>query len=690
MGITNNRLFIFFIVLFSFLWITTKDGIEPSLLIKRKSNQISIYFDNKLIGTAYEKKITANKIFITSSDSDLNQTAFFEKNEPKKPLFDFKNQDVVELTVKNPYSIVVGFFKEQQPLFTYYFNPYRHLNSGWTDNNRLLAETIGYPIQIGLLNGIKWITFVILKPFVLVALIILIFIYFSQKNKPTPIIQTQAKLRFLGIVLLIAICLGSFFWSKYLMKNFSQNVPHVPDSISYILLGKIISSGKLIIPLSELPTFIDSNSYTDYFFHYFLFNERGMYIPYHLGHPLILAIGNSLGLLLSTPPFIGSLCLFFIFLITYQLTHSYFFSLFSILLTFVSPFFQTQTIDFMSHNSAALIILIILFALTLKNTKIAYTLTGFFLGWLLNTRPLTFIAVSLAILTFELLNIRKNNFLEQIVKKAFYSILGFLPLFILFLYYNYLTTGNVLISPYITHGILSKIGFGNEFKIGLGLLHGFSNIAIFSLFFLGNYYLSFFPFILSFFILPFSGTKKNFLFFLQILVFLIIGIWMLYDGNFFMYGPRFIYEAVPVLTIIYGLTFFICLSLFSNRYYKLIFVCIILIYSVGVLNFELAWLGIKKPTYGNIWFVPNNIQSLTGFNFVDSRFQKTYDQNKNKKVIILMKNCQNWWCTGMGFWYNNFPLNKSLPLFLSLPKNKVKINTKDSFQIKTLDWYSKN
>ena len=181
--------------------------------------------------------------------------------------------------------------------------------------------------------------------------------------------------------------------------------------------------------------------------------------------------------------------------------------------------------------------------------------------------------------------------------------------------------------------------------------------------------------------LQFSGKLAKKIIFLQFLSLLIIGIWTLYDGNFFMYGPRFIYEAVPILTILYGLSFYILHSLLKSKKLILLYITIISLYFYNIFNFELAWIGKKQPEYIGISYVPSNISELSNFNNSDDRFYKIAKKNKNQNKIFLMKRCENWWCYS-GVWLNSYSLIKSKPLFISLPDDYKK-NIKNGYII---DW----
>lgn len=673
----------FLLIIFPILficWFWSKDGIQVKTKIIKKDSYIKIYFDNYLLGSAQDNSLEDKKLTVNFSKQDLDSKYF--NNQPKTDknniIITKKNYEL-ELQLANPFAVRLNF--EGNHPYLFYFNPYRHLNSGWEDKSGVLANTKNYQVQISFINGIRWIFWIILKPFPFIVPIFVLLFLLNYQIKKYP--KNKNNTSFKKIIFIpVIIAMISFTWSRYLMVNYLGDAPHVPDSVSYIVLSKIISNGKFIIPYSDIPNFIKIDQIKDYFFHYFETNQSGLFIPYLLGHPLILSLGNVFGMINYIPPLIGALTLLLVYIVSYYLTKSRIFSIISMSLCLASPFFQTQTIDYMSHNSASLFILISILPIFIdkKNTKY-YLLTGFFQGMLFNTRPLTFVASFFIIIFYLISKYFEEKKLKHTLLKLLFIFLGFLiPLFIFF-YYNFLTSNNIFITPYQYHGILNKVGFGNDFKIGYGLLNTFSNLTVFSLFFLKNYYVSFFPLLLSFLLLPFSGKLVKKIIFLQFLSLSIISAWTLFDGNFFMYGPRFIYESVPILTILYGSTFYILYNAFKHTKWKNIFYLIFIIYFINIFSFELSWIGKRQAEYTGIVFVPSNIFELNGFNESDQRFLNIYNKKINQNKIFLMKKCENWWCHS-GFWLNQYPLNRSRPFFLSLPDNYTN-NIKNA---EIIDW----
>jgi hypothetical protein len=210
------------------------------------------------------------------------------------------------------------------------------------------------------------------------------------------------------------------------------------------------------------------------------------------------------------------------------------------------------------------------------------------------------------------------------------------------------------------------VGLGKDFSPGYGLLQGFTNVAVFSLFFLRNYYVSFFPFLLSLLILPLCRPPRLRLFALQLSAVAITAVWTLYDGHYFMYGPRFLYEAVPILCVLYGATFALLFRLFPPRWSRALPIAILAVWLGNIAVFEAQWVGLRPAEFGGIAYVPSTIRELQGFNYTDGRMGRLYRETKGSARVFLMRK-RDWWFTGEGIWLNTFPLERARPLFLTRP-----------------------
>src|SRR4030042_5259449 len=108
----------------------------------------------------------------------------------------------------------------------------------------------------------------------------------------------------------------------------------------------------------------------------------------------MLAIGQLVGAVWLVPPALGALCVVLIYAVGRQI-HGGPVGIAAALLLAFSPFFQMTASNLMSHNTAAFYILACLFLIGVnwRSKVLAYGLAGVCFGLLLNTRPMTAVAL---------------------------------------------------------------------------------------------------------------------------------------------------------------------------------------------------------------------------------------------------------------------------------------------------------
>jgi len=662
--------FIIFVILF-FLWLWSYKGVTIEAKIIIEEDNTSVYLDNCLIATAFVPDQEISKIKVDFTYQDL-EAKYFEGQSyaDRNTIFLRQKNSEVNIKLYNPFHVYLTF--EGKPSYKLNIAPYRHLYIAWDDPEEVIKSRSIKDIKFSIFKSLQWILWIVLKPLPFVFIIFLLFYinFFTGFNKkPLNLEENTGKKSPFLIIIPILLSIFSCLWSRYLMNNFTLKVPHVPDAVSYMLIGKMIASGRLIIPYSEIPSFIPESKIPEYFHHWFVCQNNILLVPYLTGHPLLLAAGDILGDISWVPPVTGAAILLIIFFITFKITGSYIFSLFAMIICMISPFFQTQTIDYMSHNTGAFYLLIAIIPLLLRRPY-WYVLTGFFMGMLLNTRPLIFIVTIIGITVYEIIYYISDRDVKKILCKILYSTAGVLLPVALYLYYNYLTTNDIFTSPYIYHyNVMNRIIGGKDFIIERGFLQCFSSIIVFSLFFLRNNYIAFSPLIISLVLFPLFFLYCRKILLLQLLIFAILASSCLYDGNYFMYGPRFIYESIVLFAILYAVTFHMIFRFTYNRIIKMVFLIFLILYLGNLFIFELQWTGVKEPEYKYIYYVPSTINELKNFNRVRGCFYNLYIENKGKNKVFLMTRSDNWWDNGEGIWLNSFPLSESNPLFLSMPED---------------------
>lgn len=443
-----------------------------------------------------------------------------------------------------------------------------------------------------------------------------------------------------------------FFFTFYLTLLFSfllfinlyylEGIPHVPDSAAYLFMAKIFASGNVIMPFPASPPHFN-------FFPGILSVENRIWLfQYPFGHPLLLTIGVLIGFPSLIPPLIGALFALFLFLIAkeiYNIKTAYFL----LPLPFLSPFFLENASSFMSHNTAAFYLVISLYCLILalkKHKNLPIFLCGIFLGLLFNTRPLTslpFLIIVLPIIIFEL---------KPKMYSLFFFSLGFGFMFLLWLLYNHLTTGNIFASQYYlaNKGMLS---FSQRGSLVMFLDGRFQNLKI--LFNNLGPILFNWPAIATYGILsiPFLVRKHTFwdiIFFFSLFTLPIA--YFFYNGQFLMYVPRFWYEIIPFVFLLTARGFSLLLDYFP-KITMAIFV-ILAVLSFGKL-FGLI------PTKDPDMMSPLTLKRLRGFNMVDSRIIKTVENNNLHNAVVFVNNCgNNWWCYGSVFSQNSPKLDTDI------------------------------
>jgi len=661
--------FIIFVILF-LLWFWSYRGITIEAKIIIEGDKTFVYLDNFLIASTCVPGQEISQIEI-DFNYDLETKYFKDQSYADRKRIPL-NQKNCEVKVKlhNPFHVYMIF--QGKPSYKLEFAPYRHLYIIWDDSEGAMAFQTISDIRFNIFKTIQWILWIILKPFpfvcIVFSLLYINFLILSDK-KSLPLQENMGRRSSFFIIIPILISISSCLWSRYLMNKFTLKVPHFTDSVYYVLLGKMISSGRFLIPFSEVPSFIPESEIPSYFSPWFHSHNNILYIPFLTGHPFLLAAGNIMGDISWVPPLTGGAILLIIFFITFKITGSYSFSSLGMIICMFSPFTQIQTTDYMSNNTGAFYLAIAIIPLFLKR-PFWYAITGFFMGMLLNTRPLTFMVTFSAIAVYEIVYYISDRDTKKILQKILYGMGGILLPVAIFLYYNHLITGNMFTTPYIYHAnILNKTLGGKDFIIERGFLQGFTHILIFSFFFISNCYITFSPLIISLFLLPLSFKYCRKIFLFQILIFVILGLSCLFDGNCFMCGPRFIYESVPLFAILYALTFYITFKLPSGRVIKAILLILLVIYLGNLIVFELQWMGLKEPDYETISFSPGTIKDLKNFYYIRGSFYNLYLENKGKDKIFLMEPGDYWMSTGEGIWLNSFPLSGSKPIFLSKPKD---------------------
>lgn len=341
---------------------------------------------------------------------------------------------------------------------------------------------------------------------------------------------------------LFCLFLLSFLWINLISLGVFEHTPRYSDSCAYLFQARLFAEGLLYAsPPSDPEFFLAPHT---------ILTDK-WYSQYPPGHPALLALGVLLGIPWIVNPLLGALTIVCIYLLAKEVYEDSIARL-SAVLASISSFFLLMSSEFMAHTSTLFFmtsaVLSFVWMLKGKRSLLSAVACGVSLGIAVLCRPYTTICICVPLGIAALVK-RKQLLLRQVL-------VGLIPLLVgcvVFLAYNFATTGHPLIFGYIAlHGKGHYPGFhldpsGEQFHtISQGIKYVLGNLNAL------NYYLFEWPIpSLLFFSICLVFGKKRFW------EWLFVGwIGALIVGHFFYYfngldfGPRFIYEALPALVLL--------------------------------------------------------------------------------------------------------------------------------------------
>lgn len=534
-----------------------------------------------------------------------------------------------------------------QDKYSVYLRPLRE--NDWalakTKNKKETFLEVSNHVPLNAWQQLRKIGMIMTEPFPYLVLF-MIFVYFSKEKKAFTFFGTQAKFNpWIFRILLSVGFLASFSWFFYLNQHFIEGIPHVGDAISYLMQGKFLAEGK-VCGVPKIPPEL-----FDFFKGWgpLLFNNGRWCGYYPFGHPLMLALGVLIGIPGIIPPLVASLSLLFIFLIGRKVGN-WKIGIFAWVITFVSPFFQMNAASFMSHNTAVFYEIVgfyFLITAVMDRKRLYFFASGVFLGLLFNTRPLTAIGIAAPILVYLLLS--KVKFSDMLL--FFISCFQFSSIYFL---YNYLSFGTLWKTPYLQNNLF-LFAKGNTPLTNYSLII-LTHLITFLTVFQG------WPFVFSLFLFFFSimakKTKEIVFFFLSTIG--IVLIWGFSDGGTYSitYGPRYWFEIIPFISLIFSFSIYYFSRLFGNKIWGVIVHCVL---AAFIFYTILGWVKGKPVLWEGIGFTPAKIEELKGFNSTDARLIKRTKELKITNAVIFVKNCGgNWWCYGSVLPQNNSLLDSDI------------------------------
>ena len=563
----------------------------------------------------------------------------------------------------------------------YSFRPFRHFDNGldyvmkgktakcpatWASGNEdTAAGNVFAPgLEMSKVETLKSMLAMVLHPYPLLLMALGVMLVATATLYAVGAEQRLRRLRpqwlsFSAGHFVLLVAAAALIVLVYISHNINQGIPHVPDEVSYAFQAKVLASFHFTAPI---PT---PKEAFDFFYPSLLVDsgERWASI-YPFGHPIMLAIGQLVGAIWLIPPVLGALSILLIYSVGRRIHGARVGVVAALLLTF-SPFFQMTASNLMSHNTAVFYILacLALIGVTWKRKSLAYGLAGVCFGLLLNTRPMTAVALVPPFALLFLSDFALGRGERMAIIRRSFAFAGGVMLMVGALYlYNLATTGSLNMGYGDNSALETVVGFGEKNSVARGMQNEQADLA--SLLIVLNGWPLFVG--LALVLLPFMlGSHSRFDLFLLIAAVFAIGIWTAYEGSGLMHGPRYWYEAVPFLMLLAarGLVLLqdrlaqLATSIVRNADATGPPVAIAGLFSYGLLVVLLGmsvhgWMFGKHFETPRNDYAPRTISELKGFNGANDRLLRKVDSMDLHNALVLVKACSNWQCYGTVFWKN--------------------------------------
>ena len=279
----------------------------------------------------------------------------------------------------------------------------------------------------------------LLRSAALASLLVSGFAVLALISRPKP--KAAASRRIIAMPWAAALAVSSIFLSAWVARDVLEGLPHLPDTVTYLLQAKWLLAGDLWGSVSALQDYLDV-SYT------YVVGERwlGHYPP---GWPLLLAIGLAVGTPWLVAPILGGFFVVLLYLTGRELDGPVT-GLLAATLCVVSPMARLIFGSMLSHAAAATLILaglwLLLVAQRLKARPMA-ALSGITLGLAFGVRPLWAAAAAFplaAMVAGDLLTRRDRGARDRALGWFVGGAAAVLPTLIA----NHLITGSALTFPY--------------------------------------------------------------------------------------------------------------------------------------------------------------------------------------------------------------------------------------------------
>lgn len=432
--------------------------------------------------------------------------------------------------------------------------------------------------------------------------------------------------------------IAAFFISLIIAFLFFQGIPHIQDSVNYLVMAQNFAAGRLHDKMPE--------HYEFFQFAYMIPDGEKIYSVFLPGFSFFLVPFVWLGVPVLANPLLTALNVFLSGKIAEKLFNrkiavtTMFFMLFSV-------FFIVMGGTWMAHSFCLALTFIAVYAylsmLEQKSVKFPIIL-GISLGWLALTRPQNTLFAGSALIMHYLYFVIKNKAFKDALKNGIFSLLAFAPFLTFLLYYNSIYTGDPLIFKQdLFFNYSEPRSFCHRFGLGTGCprsnwielpMEGltFSHALLVSYRRLSPLIMNLFLHPLVFLLLPFAfafaKNRKDFgnliFMFLLFLVNFTGYFFFYFDGNVF--GPRYLYETSFFLLIIFAYSFSLITEgvFIKNKFNK----------ALKILALSLICAGIIYQTF---YIVPALQKSYErGFWNIDAKLKVALDIAGIKEGVVFI------------------------------------------------------
>lgn len=249
-----------------------------------------------------------------------------------------------------------------------------------------------------------------------------------------------------------------------------DRVPHTEDESAFLFQAQTIASGRVVADVPEEPQFFSIP---------FIVLRDGMWFgKYPPGFPIMLATGVLAGHPWLVNATLAALCVVMVYVATRRL-YGHVPAVTAAALMSASPFFLLQSGSLLSHIASLFwtLLFIALFPAARLQRGVGLSLAaGAIIGMMFLSRPLSAVGIALPFVVWSIVTMVRQR---KVGRSYVIMAAGALPFLIVFLAYNFHTTGSPFQTAYELWWDFDRLGFGPDIGInGHDLDDGLRNTRV--------------------------------------------------------------------------------------------------------------------------------------------------------------------------------------------------------------------